>query len=353
MDDVLCNISAWRYWRTPPQVLALCAPVPAKETDRHRKRLKQCDLVCESLGLPLHITTSNPSLRTSNSVIRRHLRHGQLPFGSVCETEHGLQVESPFMAVFGMIGSLSVVGAAMMLYELCGTFSVFEPSKRMEAMLKRAYDEGLLSERYGWSRVKDAAGRGTNLWKRPPLVELDELDRFCKQIEGRWGAQKFREAARMVVGVCASPLEVRTVILLIWSRRKGGFGFSDVETNARISLPGVASQIAQQYVAYADILITSRSGEHQAIIECQGRVVHGRAGAGISDAERATALQSLGYSVIMVTHQQVSNAVQFERIVRTVCRLLDDPYRPKSEHGKGIEAKLRREVFIDWEDLGT
>ena len=77
-------------------------------------------------------------------------------------------------------------------------------------------------------------------------------------------------------------------------------------------------------------------------IECQGKGSHGRAGDGLRDADRMTALQAMGYDVFLLTHGQISDDDRFHAIVKAVCRLLDVEYRDKSleEHYFGLSYSL-------------
>ena len=50
MKDLLCDISAFRYWRLPPQVRALCPPLPRPEEDRQRYDLARNPTAAVVLG---------------------------------------------------------------------------------------------------------------------------------------------------------------------------------------------------------------------------------------------------------------------------------------------------------------
>ena len=87
-------------------------------------------------------------------------------------------------------------------------------------------------------------------------------------------------------------------------------------------------------------------------IECQGKASHGRAGDGLRDADRMTALQAMGYDVLLLTHRQISDEDRFHAIVKAVCRMLDVEYRDKSSDEQRAETLLRSELFVDWSKLG-
>ena len=72
----------------------------------------------------------------------------------------------------------------------------------------------------------------------------------------------------------------------------------------------------------------------------------------MSDADRMTALQAMGYDVLLLTHGQISDEDRFRAIVKAVYRMLDVEYRDKSSEEQGAEALLRSELFVDWSKLG-
>ena len=58
---------------------------------------------------------------------------------------------------------------------------------------------------------------------------------------------------------------------------------------------------------------------------------------GLRDADRMTALQAMGYDVLLLTHRQISDEVRFRAIVKAVCRMLDAEYRDKSSDEQRAE----------------
>ena len=77
------------------------------------------------------------------------------------------------------------------------------------------------------------------------------------------------------------------------------------------------------------------------------------AGDGWRDADRMTALQAMGYDVLLLTHRQISDEGRFRAIVKAVCRMLDAEYRDKSSDEQRAETLLRSELFVDWTKLGV
>ena len=151
----------------------------------------------------------------------------------------------------------------------------------------------------------------------------------------------------------ASPFEVEAYLLLGLPRALGGEGFCGIELNVEVTLSTSARAIVGKSRVYIDLLLSSPDGRRQVAIECQGKASHGRAGDGLRDADRMTALQAMGYDVLLLTHRQISDEDRFRAIVKAVCRMLDAEYRDKSSDEQRAEALLRSELFVDWTKLGV
>ena len=90
-----------------------------------------------------------------------------------------------------------------------------------------------------------------------------------------------------------------------------------------------------------------------AIIEIQGEVIHASGAVLDQDAERMTALQSMGFDVFLVTHDMLNDKKQLDAIVKSVCSRLGIRYKAKSEAMKRAETQLRANVLCNWLELGN
>lgn len=352
MKDLLCDISAFRYWRLPPQALALCPPLPRPEEDRQRYGLARNPTAAVALGLPLHTLVGTRNKRTCPASVRQRLFLGELPRESVLETEHGFLVTSPLLTAFIMSRHLTDLQLLLVLAEMCGLFTVCALPAALEAELSRAIESGAIPATFGWARCPFEDGAASNLWRRDALVLDGDLDRFCSDVCGMRYGKRFVAVSHLVPLGAASPFEVETYLLLGLPRSLGGEGFCGIELNVEVALSASARAIVGKSRVYIDLLLSSPDGERQVAIECQGKGSHGRAGDGLRDADRMTALQAMGYDVFLLTHGQISGDDRFHAIVKAVCRLLDVEYRDKSLEEQGAEALLRSELFVDWSKLG-
>lgn len=269
------------------------------------------------------------------------------------ETEHGFLVTSPLLTTFIMSRHLTDLQLLLVLAEMCGLFAVCALPAALEAELSRAIDSGAISTTFGWVRCPSEDGIASNLWRRDALVLGGDLDRFCSDVCGMRCGNRFMAVSQLVPLGAASPFEVEAYLLLGLPRALGGEGFCGIELNVEVMLNTSARAIVGKSRVYIDLLLSSPDGRRQVAIECQGKASHGRAGDGLRDADRMTALQAMGYDVLLLTHRQISDEDRFRAIVKAICRMLDAEYRDKSSDEQRAETLLRSELFVDWTKLGV
>lgn len=269
------------------------------------------------------------------------------------ETEHGFLVTSPLLTTFIMSRHLTDLQLLLVLAEMCGLFAVCALPAALEAELSRAIDSGAISTTFGWVCCPSEDGIASNLWRRDALVLGGDLDRFCSDVCGMRCGNRFMAVSQLVPLGVASPFEVEAYLLLGLPRALGGEGFCGIELNVEVMLNTSARAIVEKSRVYIDLLLSSPDGRRQVAIECQGKASHGRAGDGLRDADRMTALQAMGYDVLLLTHRQISDEDRFRAIVKAICRMLDAEYRDKSSDEQRAETLLRSELFVDWTKLGV
>lgn len=347
MDGVICGPSAFRYWRIPPQVLALCPPLLSESMPASRKGLVEHPVVRDVLGLPLHRLFLGEGRRSSTKHFANHVWAGELPAGSVFESELGFDVCSPALTLLTLASHVPFVVLVMAAYEICGTFAVFAPSKKLEQALASPQNRAAVALPGAWRRVRSADGKDTDLWQRPPLVSADDLRTFATQTGGLRGHRAFVRAVDAVRGPAASPFEAQTALLLGLDRRLGGRGVRNLLVNERINLPASARRAAGRSYCVADILLPG-DGRPDIDLECQSRLIHDASESALSDSDRFLALQMAGVTVLPVTFGQIFKETQFEQLVRHITKLRGQRYRPPTQAHLRHERELRRYLFSDW-----
>lgn len=383
MDEIVCANSAFRYWRCPPQVRDLYPRLPNSEEGW--RALSQAPFVTDILKTPIITAASTRS--NLHSDIRRTIRWAEAYKGNVSfDTDMGFSVTDPLNTLFTMTRSVSQIDLVLAMYEFCGWFSVFKPSTAVDLALEQADTNELCTstdklfelnetqEEAPWKRVytrvnqngtnndqseqenseseKNDRGKGTSLWMRKPLIEIEELRRFATKVKCEMWGRQFYDAAQQVTGIAASPLEVAGIMLLSRPRRFGGAGFKNIYVNDLTPLSVSAQQIAGQKVCYGDIVIVNPITMKAVIIELQDEVIHGSGAVLDHDATRMTALQTMGYDVFLVTHDMLNDRNQLNAIIRSVCDRIDLQYKPKTKAMRRAETRLRANVLCNWLEIG-
>lgn len=348
MESIICGPSAFKYYRTPPQVLALCHELPTIQDRATQTALPNNPTAQAVLGKTIHSLVSNRAQHTGAVHMKQHLWEGPRPSG--CEFEDPIvgTLTSPLFTLLTLAREYTATEVAMAMYELCGKFSVYAPSKELEALLPSPDDARKLG--FGWQRVFDQKGKPSSLWMREPLIEVHELKEFAASIKGARGARTFSAAADMVLGVTRSPLEVKAAMLLGLQRTKGGYGFS-LETDRVIRLDADAKSIAGKDYLVADLYLESSDGTRALDIECQGDVAHSGFGAAISDADRACAIEAMGIDLLYLTENQLRSRQKLDLFAGLVEDKLGQKRRARSERMRHKENELRFYLSKGWEGL--
>lgn len=350
MDLTLCGQSAFYYYRIPPQVLGLYPAISLGNIDRRCCGLGSHAVVKDLLHAPLHRLVFTRAQSGSRSLFKSHLLTQEPPPGSFRQTEHGFDVTSPEFTLLSLATQVSRNQLLMACYEMCSSFAVFTPCERTQQQLDEAISLKFIPPDCGWKRIVDTKGNDTNLWKRAPLLSAADIAAFAKQAAGLRGVKQLRWAAERMAGQTASPFEVQTSMLVSLPRDEGGLGIG-ITNNARIPLSEAARSLYDKTCCYANILIESVTDSMGVILECQGRSAHDSEAASLSDAERTTALTSMGYDVIQITYGQIKDKRSFGNLAELIHKKAGLPYTPKIKQECDAEDALRQELLVDWDDL--
>ena len=355
MEDLICGASAFRLYRVPPAILALYPPLPNLAGDRHRRMLRCHPLVEEVLGDPVHLLVEKRSCFTGADHIDQHLMTRSLPLGSSIDIEElELSVTSPIATLFTIARSVSLPHLIMAMYEFCGSFTLYRPSSSAEKAWSELERVGSLAQLGGWRRVTSASGAPSDLWMRPPLLQINELEDFAQSVHGMRYAKRFEDALSLVAGITASPFETQAAMLLTLPRILGGEGFTGFECNYHLRLTKAAQRIANKEYVVIDLFHEGDEEGHPPLaIECQGKLVHDGVDPGISDANRMAALQTMGIDVLPLSYRQIADPINFDLVVKLIAKKTGSRLLQKSKRLIDKQDKLRREIFIDWLTLGA
>lgn len=352
MPFLACGPTAFQYYRIPPQILGLYPAILPPDHDYRLVHYSKQPVFKDLLGTPVWRFVSERKQRANGKLFCSRLLTQEPPPGSFRQTEHGFDVTSPEFTLLNLATQVSRNQLLMACYEMCSSFAVFTPCKRAQRQLDEAISLKLIPPNCGWERVVDTKGNDTNLWKRAPLLSAGEITAFATQACGLRGVKQLRWAAERMAGQTVSPFEVQTSMLISLPRDEGGLGI-DITNNVRIPLSEAARSLYDKTCCYADILIQSSTDSMGVILECQGRSAHDSEAASLSDAERTTALTSMGYDVIQIAFGQIKDKKSFDHIAELIHKKAGLPYTPKTKQERTAEDALRQELLVDWAELFT
>lgn len=386
METVICDISALRFWRTPPVVRRLASG--QIEGTNLQKYIKEEQIVCLQNELvsssefcghfisgarwrhsgqaahdlrdiflslapcfsgPVDVLTDKMGARRTD-LIQPRVWTGELPSGGIVPISGEVSVASPAFALQQVVARSSLVEGLMMASELCGSFSVYDcppPVRRLISQLLR--DEATrkaFASQSQW-RVCLDGDTPSDLWSRPPLVESHELLEMAQVSEAARGRRRLCEIAALVKPGAASPLEVQAGMLLGLSRRRGGEGFDDFEYNKRVALSRKARALAQRKTCVCDLYYESASLD----LECQSTLIHDNERSLISDFDRSAALREMGVNVLFASSEMLTDPYRFDAFADLLASELQLA-RPKQTDGhRAASSRLRAALFCDWRRL--
>lgn len=355
MDTVLWGISAFLLHRMPPAVRAYVLDRANQGVSARADTLSTRAALRDEIGSPLHLLVTDPNRRHSSAVTRMHVWEGDMPRGAIVDVLPDfdrVRSVAPLLALFGMAPAMSEANLIMALCELCGRFSIYEPSAEVRVWLQGLIDAGSLSKLDGWRPVLTREGKLTSLWCRPPVTSVAEARKFAEAASWRRGHKRFSRAVMRAFDGAASPFEVQAALRLGLPRRMGGSGFPEIRVNERIPLSPAARLIAGKVVCYADLLIEGREGTRPVIVECQSKLIHASREQSLADGERLMALQSMGFTVVPLSFEQLVIPSVFASVERYLARELGLRIAPKSAALQRKESELCRDLFMDWTKLG-
>lgn len=383
MDAIVSDISAFRYWRIPPLV-RLLASGPADDallqsivTEEELTQLRQG---CARLPLIRELRAVSPRWRAAGlqtravregaavlgvgmeepvdvlitrreqsrraTLIRPRLWSSGIPGSGVALIADELGVLLPEYSLLQLASRASLVQTVLLATELCGSFSVYDAPACVQEVLQTLVNERRLPRLNGWSPCLDDEGQITSLWTRRPLVSRDGLLKVAEEAPCRNGRARLMEAASLMVPGAASPFEAQTGVILGFSRKRGGEGHAGFSHNRRIALSREARALARRASCYCDLY-----WDEGLDLECQSKLAHASGSGYLSDADRATALELMGISVLPVTYAQLTSEERVIALSRAVADKRGVAWRQPTARERELGRKLRSEVLRDWSTL--
>lgn len=385
MDTVICDISALEYWRCPPIIrevelpgeMADRAMLPSMLFSRRANaRWDECavgerlltDL--KGIALPVHLMANTANRRPLEGCFAFHRYSPRLAAQAV-SLGGGISVLTPAATLAHLARRLSTPKLLLLAFELAGTYSILHKTPAMDLVLnellgqqvvsrkaqesrldhfREFYDaQGRMASFFGrngselpWELSFDRYGRPTDLWRRPPLMSVEDLLLAAEELRGIQGSKRLVATSRSTHAGSASPLETRALLMLCLSCRNGGQGWPWPSINRRVDFDAEARLVSHQSYAVCDQLWPDRNFA----IEVLGEEYHVDKDGFKLQTGRTAALEHMGIQVQELTYEQLADLEKFDVLLQTAAAKGGFPQRRQSAKLLEKRRELHTELFI-------
>ncbi len=262
---------------------------------------------------PLDVALPCGAARHGCDLIVDHVWRGPLGQEHVLALGDGISVCRMPVVISQLGGSLSEIELARLSYEMSGTYG-----------LAPWTDKG---------KVQDVSA----------LVDPAEIKGYATAARalGARGAARATFMSDLVVSGSNSPRETDIAIVLMLSRRKGGFYLGGFKMNYRIQVPARLRGLAGQNVLIPDFCWPNA----MIIIEYDSNEAHTTPEAKARDERRRKAFEAMGYTVRVLTNDVLRSSMRLDAFMDDIARLLGRARRPASDEILASRRQLRNELF--------
>ena len=210
-----------------------------------------------------------------------HVCAAELPPSSVSRIAEDAYVTCPELTFVNLGKTLGVPALAEYAMELCGRYAVTPWCER-------------------------------GLEPRAPLCDARGLEEFARGCGGVHGMRRAIEAMGIAGEGSRSPAETMLYLLLSMPREMFGYGLPRPLLNQRIDL----SQTAQTRLRKEYLLVDLLFADEKLVVEYDSRAFHNAPAKLDRDDDRREVLQDMGYEVVVVRAERLSNFRRFDDLVR-------------------------------------
>ena len=382
---IICDISAWQYWRTPPIVRDVEIPVQelsalyqaglgfppsllsARANAREADLLVQDRLLSDLKGLtlPVHVMVDDAASFHRSELIHPHRIPRALPRDWIHDLGCGLFVLSPELAVATHTIKRSTETVAKMAFEACGIFTIRPATERVDLVIGELDAQGALDgetdgiygysdaqgrpnspldstgEELSWSPCRDRFGKLTSMWKRPPLTSIDRIAEAARDAKGVRGVRMARRALSVCRDGAASPAEVYANLLLCSGTWFGGESWGDPQLNRRIPLTPEAQRIYGRAYCIADMTWDDRLVD----LEVGSLAHHADTRGYRTDSARRAALECMGYEIPEINIEQMEDLELFDAMLPALAKRTGFSLQPRTPAFLKRRDHLHDELF--------
>lgn len=400
MSTIICDISAWEYWRTPPDVMdarplgtaATHHPYDAPDPNgpkppvpRLRANARGADALLHSrlltdlkgLSLPIRIFTDDVASYRRGIISQPRRIPANLPPRCIASLGGGLSILTPeatLLLLPGRPGASHLTNAvrlAKVMFEAAGIFTLTPSEPRLQTTIDALFKSGAFNpdqftsdgvygysdargiplgnhDRWGnkiqWRPVLNRRGQLTDMWKRPPITCVENIAELLDEISRNADSRTYsvqRRALSMAMNGSASPAETKACLLLCAGVHNGGESWGNPFLNRHIPYTHDAKILANRECAIGDLLWPDR----KTLLEVQGEEFHADDLGFRLASGRTAALESMGFSVAEITPAQMADLELFDALLPSLGKKLGFvPHVPTAAYLKR-RSELHRELF--------
>lgn len=361
MDTCICDISALRFWDTPPLVTAIMCSDPedvralgfssAEQMEAVRRSVLEeselhalcskggrrwnaagshsmnlretAPLLAASLDSPIHVLARTQSERHSSGLVTPALWTSEIPPGAFIQVAESVRVATPEFALLQLAKRLGLNKCLLIASGLCGTYAEYRAPRALERHLAHASQEG------GW-RPYLIGGKLQTLWQREPLATPESIRRMATLASHARGAGKLARVSELVFPGAASPFESKAGLILGLPTGLGGYGHEDMTHNKQVLLRAGSQRLSEKRCCFCDLY-----WEEGVDVECQSQMAHENESSFLSDSERAAALLNEGIAVLPLTYAQLSDRSRLDEFAQVLAKLRG--IAPKSSSNRQLQ----------------
>ena len=287
----------------------------------------EADPLLQKLSLPLHLLVSSDSNSHSYDLVQRHVSGVAYPRRAFARIGEDVYVTSPELLPFQMARVGEPLELALLMCELCGTYSV------------RSDGNGML-QRTG------------------PLTTRASLRDFLRLMGRGYGTRGVRAALPLVCADSGSPYESRVGMRFRGRREIGGFELEFVSMNEEIRLEAIGSELERKQIRKPDILFLApprleRAGRmpfRGIAVDYKGRVHDDPLVAEVDDTRRNELLAHgiKPYELRKAHYDDLDYMESFVQKLRRDLGLPPDDFSYGRELREGLYQDLERIDTVHW-----
>lgn len=273
---------------------------------------------------PVHAFVGDHAKGTSTKRLITHVLSGSIPHGCFINLGHGVCICSPNFVFLQMASKLSLLEAAQLGMELCGSYSHWRLVPRQ------------MGDPYYFERPETRACT----FEIPPAASVVRLLPFLERMRGQRGVRNALAAIRWMADDSASPMETAVFLLLSLPKRLGGYGLPKPVLNPKL----IISNPDGSKERYPDMFWAGANID----VEYNSDAAHSGEWARYRDSKREIEMTVANLKVLPLTRPQLMRVEEFDAFARGLRRMLGIRARGADLGWQFRRDELHETLLKDW-----